>query len=216
MRLNPREHRPPPADFRAAEQGHPARFDALSAAGGDVAAYHQAVRGLHVRRRGGCYRLQTRGPRPITLYAAPDGDAEARAEVDWLDFTIEMIAGLVALMTGIRIGREGYKALKPLIDRLWEDPLVRERVQAIGAETQRGNPLAVGKKVAELWRYLWAAHRGTMFRAILKAVGRAIGPRALLEALIRWLARLISGGAALFVELGLLVIPLGRKVRGRV
>ncbi len=216
MRLNLHDQHSPLTTSRTVRGRRPTRFDALSAAGGDIVAYRQTVRGLHVRRRSGCYRLQTRGPRPITLYAAPDGDAEARAEVDWLDFTIELIAGLVALMTGIRIGREGYKALKPLIDKLWEDPLVRERVQAIGAETQQGDPLAVGKKVVELWRYLWAAHRGTMFRAILKAVGRAIGPRALLEALIRWLARLISGGAALFIEIGLLVIPLGRKVRGRV
>jgi hypothetical protein len=213
MHLTPHARRPQPGAPRTVRR-IPPRFGALTAAGGDVAAYRGTVRALHVRRHGGFYCLQTRGPHPVTLYAAPEGSAEARAEVDWLDFTIELIAGLVALMTGIRIGREGYKALKPLIDELWEDPLVRERVQAIGADTQRRDALTVGRKVAELWRYLWSAHRGTMFRAILKAVGRAIGPRALLEALVRWLARLISGGAALFIELGLLVIPLGRKVRG--
>ncbi|HEC22977.1 MAG TPA: hypothetical protein ENI95_08680 [Chloroflexi bacterium] len=182
-------------------------FPRLAGAGYDVRAYRLTVRLPRIRRRAGRYRLVVRGLPPLVLFTARSHDA-----LGWIDFTIELLAGLIALITGFRLGRRGYQALRPVVLRLWEDVEFRARVRVVGEFTLAGDPLAVGEAVRELWRYLWSHHRALLLEGIGQAVGRAIGPRALLEALVRWLARLISGGASLLVEIGLLVIPLGRKL----
>ena len=122
---------------------------------------------------------------------------------------------MAALITGIRIGRDGYKLLKPVIDELWQEEAVREHVHAVGEASKTEDALATGRATIALWRYLWRNHRGRIFQGLLRALGRSIGPRALLAALVRWMARLISAGTALTVEVGLLVIPLNRKIQKR-
>lgn len=134
------------------------------------------------------------------------------AEIRWLDFAIELIAGLLALFTGVTIGRRGYRMLRPVIRDLWQDPDFRLRVEIVGRYAHAGDPLTTGTAVIELWRYLWQAHRITLLVGALRAVGASLGPRALFIALVRWLARLISAGAALAIEIGLLVLPLARKL----
>jgi len=193
----------------------PRAYPLLVAAGADLFAFWDTADALFTRTHDNAYQLVTRDPRPVVLFEAPQTETLSASEVDWLDFTIELIAGMVALFTGIRIGRDGYLILKPVTEALWQDPGVQIRVRSVGSLTQEANALAVGKGVIELWRYLWTHHKSTIFKGVLRAIGRELRPRALLEALVRWMARLISAGVALTIEIGLLIMPLGRKLRRR-
>lgn len=185
------------------------RFPSLTAAGANVAAWEATIRVPRIEQRGKLAVLLIPGPEPGVLYASED-----RSKVDWIDFSIELVVGMIALITGFKLGREGYEALKPLIDELYEtDPTFREKVHAIGSRTFSGSPLTVGRAVRDLWVYLWQHHRRALFRAIRKAVGDSFKARRLLMLLVRWFIRLISSGASFLVELGLLVIPLNRKLR---
>lgn len=161
-----------------------------------------------VGRSDRCY-LITRGAVPYVLYASEDSDAIA-----WIDFAIELLAGIIALATGVSLGQRGYRALRPLVDDLWGDPDFRERLERTGRRATDGEALALGWAVMALWLYVWRVHRDVLMRTAWRALGEAIGPRALLMMLLRWAARLISGGVTLAVEIGALALPLGRKLRG--
>ncbi len=189
----------------------PDRFRALARAGGRIDAYRATIRVPRVQRHGGRHVLLIPGSPPLILYASTH-----RSVVDWIDFAIELVAGLAALMTGFTLGREGYEALKPIIDHLYHtDERFRALVQEVGQRALKGDPLSVGKAVRTLWLYLWRHHRRTIFRGILRAIGRSLRPARLLLMLLRWVVRLLSAGAALLMEIGLLVMPLNRKLRGR-
>ena len=70
------------------------------------------------------YRILVRGHPHAVVYTSDDRDA-----VNWMDFTLELIVGIIGLALGLTIGRRGYKALKPLITRLWVYPAFQEHVQ---------------------------------------------------------------------------------------
>ena len=184
------------------------RFSRLEQAGANVQAFQRTVNAVRVIRRNQRYLLITQGPAPTILFST-----EKRSIIDWLDFTIELIAGLIAMMLGVSLGKRGYQALRPAIRTLWQDTGFRRRIELVGHHTLSQDSLATGLAVIELWRYIWREHRSTLLKSILGAIGSVIGPRALALAMIRWLARLISGGTVLAVEIGALVLPLGRKLR---
>jgi len=139
-------------------------------------------------------------------------DCEDRDTVNWVDFTFELVVGIIGLALGVTIGRRGYKALKPLVTRLWTYPDVQERVRAIGHHILRGDALATGLAIAELWGYLWANHRPDLLAGIWSAVRQELTFGALIIALMRWTARLMSGGVTFLIELGVTVRPLGGKL----
>jgi hypothetical protein len=173
--------------------------------------FRRTIMAVHVISHGGRHYLVTRDDAPSVLYASDDA-----ATIAWIDFAIELLAGLIALATGIALGRQGYRALRPLVDDLWEDPSFRERLERTGKRTTKDDPLALGWAVMALWLYVWRVHRDALLRAAWRALGQVIGPRALLMALLRWAARLIGGGVTLAIEIGALVMPLGRKLVGLV
>jgi hypothetical protein len=139
-------------------------------------------------------------------------ESEDRDTVNWIDFTLELIVGIIGLALGLTIGRRGYKALKPLVMRLWAYPTFQEHIQDIGQHALRGDPLTTGLALVALWGYLWANHRQDLVAGIWAAVRQELTFGALLLALARWTARLLSGGMALLIELGTLVVPLGGKL----
>jgi hypothetical protein len=192
------------------EQRQPAhRYPVLRAAGYSIEAYQHAVALPRVIQGGRAYHLIIPGPDPVLLFASED-----RAKVDWIDFNIELVVGLVALITGFKLGREAYEVFRPVINDLTAtDEKFRELTEQVGEEAVRKDALSTGKRVRELWAHLWHNHRRTIFRTILKAVGKSLSPRRLLLMLLRWMIRLFSSGAAFLIELGLLIIPLNHKLR---
>jgi hypothetical protein len=184
-------------------------FVLLRTAGYSIEAYQQAVALPRVIQSGRAYHLIIPGPDPALLFASED-----RAKVDWIDFNIELVVGLVALITGFKLGREAYEVFRPVINELTEtDEQFRALTEQVGQEAVKRDALGTGKRVRELWAYLWRNHRRTIFRTILKAVGKSLSPRRLLFMLLRWMVRLFSSGAAFLIELGLLIIPLNHKLR---
>lgn len=151
----------------------------------------------------------TRGEEPCVLFVSSDPEAIA-----WIDFAIELLAGLIALATGISLGRQGYRALRPLVNDLWCDSVFRHHLEQAGYTAAHGDLLGLGWAVITLWLYLWSAHRTALLQTVWRSLGEGIGPRAILKMLLRWSARLLGGGVALAVEIGALALPLGRKLRG--
>lgn len=185
------------------------RFPMLSAFGYDVHAYEVTVRVPRVIKYEEHYRLVVPGVRPTILYTSRD-----REHLDWVDFSIELVVGLVALVTGFKLGREAYEAFRPLINELYEtDEQFRLLMQELGQRSLREDPLNVGKGVRDVWAHMWKHHRRAFLKAAARAVGRSLKPRALILMFLRWTLRLISAGASFLMELGLLVIPLNRKLR---
>jgi hypothetical protein len=175
--------------------------------GYDVRHFIQTASGVYVASSERGYLLIARGDPSITLF-----ESNERETVNWIDFTIELIVGIIGLALGLTIGRRGYKALKPLVTRLWDYPAFRERVKAVGRHAVRGDPLAAGWALVELWVYLWTNHRRDLIAGIWQAVKQELTFGALLLALVRWTARLIGGGITFVIELGAMIVPLGRKL----
>jgi hypothetical protein len=169
----------------------------------------RTIAAVGVTSRGGRHYLVTRDEEAWVLFASEDA-----ATVAWIDFAMELLAGLMALATGIALGRQGYRALRPLVDALWKDPGFRERLVRTGERATQKDALSLGWAVMALWLYVWRAHRRALLRTVWRALGEVIGPRTLLMALLRWAARLMGGGVTLALEIGALVLPLGRKLRG--
>jgi hypothetical protein len=176
--------------------------------GYNLCHFSQTATGLYVVCSHRVYLIVARGRPSTVLFESEDRDT-----VNWIDFTLELVVGTIGLALGLTIGRRGYKTLKPLITRLWSYPAFQERVRAIGQHAQRGDALATGWALAELWRYLWSSHRQDLIAGIWAAVRQEFTFGALLLALVRWTARVISGGIAFFVELGAVALPLGDKLR---
>jgi hypothetical protein len=175
--------------------------------GYDPRHFTRTASGVYVASTGHSYLLIARGDPPAPLF-----ESEDRETANWIDFTIELIVGIVGLALGLTIGRKGYKALKPLVARLWGYPAFRERTKAVGRHAIQGDPLAAGWALAGLWVYLWANHRRDLIAAIWQAVRQELTFGALLVALVRWTARLIGGGIIFIVELGAMIVPLGSKL----
>lgn len=162
---------------------------------------------LVVVHTAGIYRIMTCGDPAAVLFESDDLDT-----INWLDFTLELIVGLIGLALGLTIGRKGYKALKPLITRLWAYPEVQGRIRAIGQLTLQRDALATGWALAELWGHLWTHHRRDLVAGIWGAVRQEFTAGALLITLLRWTARLMSGGITFLFEVGVMAIPLGGKL----
>ncbi len=183
-------------------------FPVLRASGASIDAYHAIVELPRVEQVGPLHVLLIPGSPPAILFASQD-----RAQVDWIDFSIELVLGLVGLFTGFRLGREGYEIFRPLIDDLYaNDPGFREKVELAGAHALTGDAGKTGTAVIGLWLYLWRHHRGRLVSATLRAIGRAFNARRLFLLLLRWALRLVSAGAALTLEIGLLALPLNGKL----
>jgi hypothetical protein len=190
-------------------QPNATRYPLLRAAGCSIEAYQTTVAMPRVIESGRAYHLIIPGPEPVLLFASED-----RRKVDWIDFNIELVVGLVALITGFKLGREAYEVFRPVINELTAtDERFRELTEQVGQEAVKKDALSTGKRVRELWAHLWRNHRRTIFRTILKAVGKSLSRRRLLFMLLRWMIRLFSSGAAFLIELGLLIIPLNHKLR---
>jgi hypothetical protein len=179
----------------------------MLAANYDPRHFIRTAAGVYVMPTGRSYLLIARGDRPVVLLETDDREA-----VNWIDFAVELIVGIVGLALGLTIGRKGYKALKPLVIRLWGYPAFRERIKAVGRHAMRGDPLAAGWALAGLWVYLWANHRRDLIVGIWQAVRQELTFGALLVALVRWTARLVGGGITFIVELGAMIVPLGSKL----
>ncbi len=198
----------------SAGAGRPAqdsrRWPTLVGLGAGVQAYWHTVRLPRIVRYGAEHHLIIPGEDPLILAASTD-----RLLVDWIDFSIELLAGLIALVTGFTLGRDSYAILRPFVNDVYHnDPAFRDHVHRVGERTLIDDPLGVGRAARDLWVYLWRHYRRAFFQAIARVVGRAFRPQALLLVLLRWLARMISAGTVFLVELGMLLIPLGRKLRG--
>jgi hypothetical protein len=171
--------------------------------------FQRTIAAVGVVSLGGRHYLITRDSDACVLFASNDSTTVA-----WIDFAMELLAGLIALATGITLGRQGYRALRPLVDDLWDDAGFRERLERTGKRAAQDDVLSLGWSVMALWLYVWRVHRDALLRAVWRALGEVIGPRALLMALLRWAARLVGGGVTLALEIGALALPLGRKLRG--
>lgn len=183
-------------------------YPVLTSMGYDVRAYEYAVGLPEIIVKDGQYALIIRGTSTV-LYASDN-----KSEVDWIDFGIELVVGLAALITGFKMGREAYEIFRPMIDDLYgTDERFRDLLNEIGKHALARDALASGKAARDLWAYLWTHHRKALWSAIVKSVKRSLTGRRLLFLLMRWMIRLWSAGAALLIELGMLVIPLNRKLR---
>src|SRR5687768_372088 len=134
------------------EQQQPAyTYPVLRAAGYAIEAYQEAVALPRVIQSGRAYHLIIPGPQPVLLFASED-----RAKVDWIDFNIELVVGLVALITGFKLGREAYEVFRPVINDLTAtDEKFRELTEQVGQEAVKKDALSTGKRVRELWAHLW-------------------------------------------------------------
>lgn len=189
-------------------QAQVGRFPVLTSMGYDVRAYEYTVGLPEIITSDGRYLLIIRGTSTVLF------SSENKAEVDWIDFGIELVVGLTALITGFKMGREAYEVFRPMVDELHgSDERFRELLNEIGKHALAKDPLASGKAARDLWAYLWSHHRKALWQAIVKSVKRSLTGRRLFFLLVRWMIRLWSAGAALLIEIGMLVIPLNRKLR---
>jgi len=141
--------------------------------------------------------------------------------VDWLDFVLELLVGIIALMFALGVGSTLGKIVKGLrksrmydrLKTLLRSPTFQALLKKL-AELIPGGKKTVDifEALKEIIKLLWEHVIRPGMGDIKKALGKALGYWSLIMAGLSWLLRFLSGGAAIVAELTLLLAALGIKV----
>ena len=149
-------------------------------------------------------------------------NSQNAAGVDWLDFVLELIVGVVGLIFALgaaskALGRVS-KALRnsDLYDRLkglLRSPTFREKFKKLadaipGGKSTRGIFEAMKEVLSDLWEIVLQPG----LDSLKKALSGVISAWTVFWTILSWLLRFLSGGAALIAELGILLGTLTVKI----